>query len=110
MTNYHIIAADNESTVVTEYSAEQKTAAEYQSEADLEREFIRLLSEQGYEYLTINNEAALITNLCRQLELLNNFSFSDDEWKRFFGECIANQNDNIVEKSRKIQEDRKSVV
>lgn len=71
MTNYNIVASTNESTVVAEYTAEQRTAADYQSEADLEREFIRLLSGQGYEVLAIHNEAVLIINLRRQLETLN---------------------------------------
>jgi len=105
MSFYNIVASTDESTVVTEYSADYVTAAEYQSEADLEREFIHRLSEQGYEYLSIKNEAALKTNLRKQLETLNSFTFSDDEWVRFFDEYIANPNDGVVEKTRKIQED-----
>lgn len=105
MSTYHIITSTDESTVVAEFTAEYKTAAEYQSEADLEREFIRLLSGQGYERLAISNEAALITNLRCQLELLNGFAFTDGEWERFFGECIASTNEGIVEKTRRIQDD-----
>jgi len=105
MINYNIITSTDEATVVAEYAPEYRTAAEYQSEADLEREFIDLLSKQGYEKLAIHNEAALIVNLRRQLEMLNNFSFSDNEWERFFSEIIANSNDGIVEKTRKIQDD-----
>jgi type I restriction enzyme R subunit len=41
MAAYNIVASTDESTVVAEYVAEYRTAAEYQSEADLEREFIR---------------------------------------------------------------------
>ncbi|MCL2603803.1 MAG: type I restriction endonuclease subunit R [Defluviitaleaceae bacterium] len=104
MTHYNPIACTNESTVVAEYNAEDRAASEYQSEADLEREFIRLLSEQGYERLTFTNEAALIANLRKQLEALNGISFSDGEWERFFGECIASSNMGIVEKTRKIQD------
>ena len=64
-----------------------------------------MLTEQGYEYLTIHKEDDLINNLRGQLEKLNNYNFSQAEWDRFFKECIANQNEGIVEKTRKIQED-----
>jgi type I restriction enzyme R subunit len=53
----------------------------------------------------VHNEAALIENLRKQLELLNDFTFTDSEWDRFFTECIANTNEGIVEKTRKIQDD-----
>ncbi|MBC7084968.1 MAG: type I restriction endonuclease subunit R [Methanomethylovorans sp.] len=106
MSTYNIVASTEEATVVAEYTAEYKVRSDkYQSEADLEREFIRLLTSQGYEYLAIHDEAALITNLRRQLELLNDFTFTDGEWNRFFTECIANTNEGIVEKTRKIQDD-----
>ena len=105
MTYFNIVAATNENTVVTEYIPEQRTAEAYQSEADLEKEFIRRLGELGYEYLTIHKEDDLIVNLRAQLEKLNNYSFSDSEWKRFFSDYIANANEGIVEKTRTIQED-----
>ena len=106
MSMYNIVASTDEATVVAEYSALYNVRSEkYQSEAELEREFIDLLKSQGYEYITIHNEAALIENLRRQLELLNDFTFTDSEWKRFFKECIANSNEGIVEKTRKIQDD-----
>ncbi|MBE6081867.1 MAG: type I restriction endonuclease subunit R, partial [Tissierellaceae bacterium] len=60
---------------------------------------------QGYEYISVHNEAALIANLRKQLELLNDFTFTNSEWDRFFTECIANTNEGIVEKTRKIQDD-----
>ena len=82
----------------------------YQSEAELEQEFIRLLCEQGYEYLQIHTEKDLIANLRLQLEKLNNYHFSEDEWKRFFTDSIANANEGIVEKTRKIQEDNVQVL
>jgi len=106
MSIYNIVASTDEATVVAEYSALYNVRSEkYQSETDLEREFIHLLTSQGYEYITIHNEAALISNLRRQLELLNDFTFTDSEWERFFTECIANSNEGIVEKTRKIQDD-----
>lgn len=105
MTYFNIVAATNENTVVTEYIPEPRTADNYQSEADLEKEFIRRLGELGYEYLTIHKEADLVANLRVQLEKLNNYSFSDSEWKRFFSDYIANANEGIVEKTMTIQED-----
>ncbi|NDO20361.1 type I restriction endonuclease subunit R [Lachnospiraceae bacterium MD329] len=105
MSEYNIIISSNESTVVAEYTPEQKKSDAYQSEAALENEFIRLLSGQGYDYITIHNEKQLIDNLRNQLQKLNNYTFTDSEWERFFGECIASNNDGILEKTRKIQED-----
>jgi len=105
MSNYNIITSTDESTVVAEYTPAQRSAGSYQSEADLEKEFIRLLSEQGYEFFTITNEAALVDNLQLQLETLNDITFTDSEWSRFFGECIASTNEGIIEKTRKIQDD-----
>ncbi len=106
MSIYNIVASTDEVTVVAEYSAEYDVrSGEYQSEAELEQEFIRQLTSQGYEYLPIHNEAALIANLRKQLEILNDFTFTDSEWDQFFTECIANPNEGIVEKTRKIQDD-----
>ena len=110
MPYFNIVAATNENTVVTEYEPEKARSDSYQSEADLEREFIRLLCEQGYEYLHIHTERDLIANLSTQLEKLNDYHFSDDEWKRFFSEILANSNDGIVEKTRTIQEDNVKVL
>ncbi len=105
MAFFNIVAQSSESTVVTEYKSSSVRSEAYQSEADLEREFIKLLGEQKYEYITIHSEEDLIKNLRKKLEELNKYEFSDDEWNRFFTECIANTNDGIVEKTRKIQED-----
>ena len=100
-----MILTTNESTVVAEYEPQPRRSDAYQSEATLEQAFIKMLSEQGYEYININNENDLINNLRKQLELLNNYSFTDKEWDSFFKHKIANNNEGIVEKTRKIQED-----
>jgi len=102
---FNIVAQSSESTVVTEYKPQTKRSEAYQSEADLEKEFIRLLCELGYERLTIHKEADLIANLRTQLEKLNNYRFTDGEWKRFWDEVLANTNSGILEKTRLIQED-----
>ena len=103
--NYNIIAALSESTVVSEYIPEPRKSDAYQSEAALEKEFIRLLQGQGYEYIQVRSEAELIQNLRRQLEALNRMTFTEEEWKRFFKNNLAGANEGIVEKTRKIQSD-----
>jgi type I restriction enzyme, R subunit len=91
--------------VVAEYEAEYRVAKAYQSEAELERAFIEQLKSQAYEYLTITAEADLVRNLREQLEKLNDFTFSDTEWERFFDDEIASPNQSIAEKTATIQED-----
>lgn len=110
MSTYNIIASTDESTVVSEYVPEPKRSDAYQSEAALENEFIHILTTQGYEYLKINDEKELTSNLRQQLELLNNYTFSDAEWKRFFEEKLANANEGIIEKTKKIQEDHVQIL
>lgn len=105
MPYFNIVAETSENTVVTEYTPEKARSDSYQSEEALEKEYVRLLCEQGYEYLQIHTEADLIANLRKKLEELNNYHFSDTEWERFFAVCIANKNDGIVDKARKIQDD-----
>ena len=110
MSKYNVVMEMTNSTVVAEYEPEKKRSDAYQSEAALEKEFIRMLTEQGYEYLTINDSDALVKNLRTQLELLNDYKFSENEWTRFFNSNIANNNEGIVEKTRKIQEDHIQVL
>ena len=105
MPYFNIVAQTTENTVVTEYEPVKARSDSYQSEYELEKEFIRMLTEQGYEYLPIHSEGELVTNLRRRLEILNDYAFTDSEWKRFFTDAIANPNEHIPEKTRKIQED-----
>lgn len=102
---YNLLASSDENTVVTEYKAGQSSSDSYQSEADLEHELIALLQREGYEYLPIHKEQDLIDNLRAKLEQLNNYTFTDNEWKRFFNDVIANKNNGIIEKTRMIQKD-----
>ena len=69
-----------------------------------------MLTEQGYTYLQIHTSDELVANLRQQLEKLNDYKFSEDEWKRFFSQNLANSNDGIVEKNRLIQEDNVQVL
>ena len=104
--NYDLVAQNPRSTVVAEFIPSYgKRAENYQSEADLEKEFIKQLETQAYEYLKITKEEDLILNLRQQLEKLNHYKFSDKEWNYFFKEELANPNQSIAEKTFTIQED-----
>lgn len=105
MNNFEIVASSTESTVVAEYTPEQRKSTDYQSEAALEKDFIHRLTQQGYEYIIIKSEQDLIDNLRTQLERLNNYTFFDKEWNDFYQSIISNGNDGILEKTRKIQDD-----
>lgn len=107
---YDPIAVSDESTVVAEYTPQASRASAYQSEADLERELIRLLENQAYERLNITTEAGLIENLRTQLETLNHITFTDNEWQHFFNHNIAGKNDGIKEKTFRLQEDHVQVL
>jgi len=100
------IALSDESTVVAEFIRGTEVRDEhYQSEAQLEQDFIRRLKEQRYEYVSIHNEIQLIANLRTQLEKLNNIRFTDNDWKNFFDKIIARPNADILDKTRLIQKD-----
>lgn len=105
MPYFNIVTESDESTVVSKYEPVKERPGSYQSEAELEQDFIDMLCGQGYEYLPLHTENDLVLNLRDKLELLNNYRFSDNEWSLFFKNQIANPNENIVEKTRKIQED-----
>ena len=104
---YNLVALGDEiATVVSEYKRDSKKSSSIQSESDLERDLIQRLQGLGYEYLeNLNNEESLIENLKKQIEALNNISFSNTEWNTFFASCIASNNDDIVKKAKKIQGD-----
>lgn len=103
--NINLVAQNPKSTVVAEFKPSKKRAESYQSEAQLERAFIKQLESQAYEYLQITQEEDLIQNLRKQLEKLNDYQFSDKEWRHFFRSEIANPNQSIAEKTATIQED-----
>jgi len=105
MNLYNLVAENPQSTVMAQYTPDQKRALHYQTEAELERALIEQLVSQAYEYLTITTEADLVLNLRQQMERLNDFTFSDAEWDRFFAGEISNPNQSIADKTATIQED-----
>ena len=107
MTQYKTIAESNHFIVLDQYNKfVEEPNAGYQTEGSLEREFIRDLQAQGYEYLQgLNNHDALVKNLRAQLQRLNNVVFSDAEWRRFLEEYLDKPSDNLIEKTRKIHDD-----
>lgn len=110
--HYQPIAVSGESTVVAEYQPEAAGPGDagYQSEAELEKELVKQLAGQAYEYLPVTSEAGLVANLRLQLEKLNKIAFTDGEWDRFLKTCIAPANDGIVQKTARIQEDHVQVL
>lgn len=102
---YKMVAENPLSTVVADYEPRYRSAKQYQSEAEMEKEFIEQLRTQAYDYLPITSEMELVANLRAQLERLNDYRFTDREWTAFFKEKIANQNNGIVEKTAIVQED-----
>ena len=107
MTQYKTIAESSHFIVLDQYKKfVEEPNAGYQTEGSLEREFIRDLQAQGYEYLQeLNSHDALVNNLRAQLQRLNNVVFSDAEWRRFLEEYLDKPSDSLIEKTRKIHDD-----
>ena len=106
MSDYKTIAESKNFIVLDQYTPEWKVAENYQSESDLEREFILDLQNQGYEVLPgLNTPEALLANVRVQLQALNNVEFLDAEWLRFVETWLDKPSDGIVEKTRKIHDD-----
>ncbi|WP_018507929.1 HsdR family type I site-specific deoxyribonuclease [Thiobacillus thioparus] len=106
MIEYNPIAESKNFIVLDKYTQEWKVAESYQSEGDLEREFIQDLKNQGFEFLPgLNTPEALLTNVRVQLQTLNNVQFTEGEWLRFVETWLDKPSDGIVEKTRKIHDD-----
>jgi len=106
MTDYKTIAESRNFIVLDKYTKEVQVNDGYQSEDDLEREFIQDLERQGYEApLGLNTPEALWANVRVQLQTLNNTRFSAAEWQRFVETWLDKPSDGIVEKTRKVHDD-----
>ncbi|AXY60986.1 type I restriction endonuclease subunit R [Acinetobacter sp. WCHAc010052] len=100
------IVESNNFIVLDKYIKESQSIDSYQTEADLERELIQDLTNQGYEFLTnITHAQAMLNNVREQLQLLNNVQFLESEWTRFVETYLDKASDSIVDKTRKIHDD-----
>jgi type I restriction enzyme R subunit len=105
MPDYKPIAESNNFIVLDKYTRHAQVNEPYQSEYDLEREFVQDLQHQGYDYLPeLNTPDKLLANVRAQLQTLNNVQFSEAEWLRFVETFLDKPSDNIVEKTRKIHD------
>lgn len=109
MYEYSPIAETNNFIVLDKYEKYASCVREtstYQTETDLEREFIQDLRNQGYEYLPdLKTKEAMFENVRVQLQILNDVNFTDSEWMRFCEEYLDKASDNHIDKTRKIHDD-----
>ena len=107
MPQYNTIAESNNFIVLEKYdkhSTVNDAPAAYQTEAALEREFIQDLMNQGYEHAShIKTMDAMLANVRKQLQALNNMVFTDGEWSRFQEEYLNRPSDGLIAKTDKIQ-------
>ena len=98
-----ILEANN--FIVLEKYIKPVQTSSYQTEADLEKELIADLCQQGYEYLTyLTTPEALLANLKTQMEVLNNVVFTDAEWLRFLDEYLNKPSDSLIDRTRKLHD------
>ena len=105
-----LISENPQSTVVSKFEHKPSKRQAYQSEAQLEDALIAQLQTQGYEYLDIHTEEELIVNLRKQIERLNNITFTDNEWRGFFRTHIANPSAGFEGKTELLQDSRTAQV
>jgi len=108
------VVVSDEFTVVGLYHPTRDQEQDYQSEAALEDDLIKQLCAQAYEYADIHDRDGLEANLRVQLEALNDYRFSDREWKDFYRHSIvdvrSSDGNPVVAKARRIQEDHVQVL
>lgn len=98
-----IVESDN--FIILEKYTKLEQPSQYQTEADLEKELIADLRQQGYEYLTyLATPEALLANLKTQMEVLNNVVFTDAEWLRFLDEYLNKPSDSLIDRTRKLHD------
>lgn len=98
-----IVESDN--FIILEKYTKIEQPSQYQTEADLEKELIADLRQQGYEYLTyLTTPEALLANLKTQMEVLNNVVFTDAEWLRFLDEYLNKPSDSLIDRTRKLHD------
>ena len=106
MKDFKTIAESNNFIVLDKYTKIEQQGSGYQTEADLERELVQDLVNQGYEHLTsLNTLDKMLANVRVQLQNLNNVEFTEAEWVRFCVQFLDNPSDNTIDKTRKIHND-----
>lgn len=105
---YNTIAESKNFIVLDKYqkfSEVNEAPVSYQTEADLEKELIQDLKDQGYEVLPQFNQQTMLANVRVQLQNLNQVQFTNSEWQRFVVEYLDKPSDNLIDKTRKIHDD-----
>lgn len=98
--------AETNHFIILEKYLKQEQPSSYQTEADLEKELISDLQKQGYEYLNyVITPETLVSNLRKQIETLNNVSFTDREWTRLLTEYINKPSDSLIDCTRRLHDD-----
>ncbi|EKR34038.1 type I site-specific deoxyribonuclease, HsdR family [Leptospira interrogans serovar Hebdomadis str. R499] len=106
MTEYKTIAESNHFIVLDKYNREWQVSESYQSEADLEKELVQDLKNQGYEFRTdISTPEKMLANVREKLQALNAMQFSEGEWLRFVETWLDKPSDTVIDKTRKIHDD-----
>ncbi|UOG33519.1 type I restriction endonuclease subunit R [Leptospira noguchii] len=106
MHEYRPIAESNNFIVLDKYTREWQVSESYQSEADLERELVQDLINQGYEFLPgLNTPEKMLANVRENLQSLNGMQFSEGEWIRFVETWLDRPSDTVTDKTRKIHDD-----
>ncbi|EMN26946.1 type I site-specific deoxyribonuclease, HsdR family [Leptospira kirschneri serovar Sokoine str. RM1] len=106
MHEYRPIAESNNFIVLDKYTREWQVSESYQSEADLERELVQDLINQGYEFLSdLNTPEKMLVNVRDNLQALNGMQFSEGEWIRFVETWLNKPSDTVTDKTRKIHDD-----
>lgn len=106
MKDFKTIAESNNFIVLDKYTKIEQQGSGYQTEADLERELVQDLVNQGYEHLTsVTTPEKMLANVRVQLQNLNSVVFTEAEWVRFCVQFLDNPSDNTIDKTRKIHTD-----
>jgi type I restriction enzyme R subunit len=106
MCNTKTIAESNNFIILDKYTKFDQVGSGYQTEADLERELIQDLVNQGYEHLpSVTTPDKMLANVRVQLQKLNDVKFTDTEWIRFCEQYLDRPSDNHIDKTCKIHND-----
>lgn len=90
-------------TVVIKKTNQPNFNRHFENEATLQQAMIAILKNQSYQYCPeIQTEQALIANLKKQIERLNNYTFTTSEWSRFYEYLTKN---SIIKNAKMFHQD-----